>query len=418
MKKFTFFFAAMVFIASSASSQDYLIHFTGSGLSNSVETVLIVNLTRGDSLLINGADILHLTSTLGIQPFSGVSRDLTIYPNPISHSGKIEFYNSPSGQVIIEVTDLEGKSMISKEMCLSQGRHIFEVSELKAGSYVVRVTTDDNIYAARLVSSAKESSIPKLIHENTTEDGTPEGKLKSIEETIQMLYYEGERLLLKGSSGNYARVITLTPTQTETIDFEFIECMDADGKHYAVVTIGEQTWMAENLAYLPLVSPSSQGSSYDPFYYVWGYQGTNIDEAKATKNYQNYGVLYNWPASLIVCPDGWHLPTHTEWSVLTWYLGGENIAGGKLKSIRKDPDPHPRWEDPNYGATNENGFSALPGGHMNNAYNQLGEKGSWWTSTTGGSAPPWIRGMFYDSEFVFSNNAANLLGLSVRCLRD
>jgi len=94
-----------------------------------------------------------------------------------------------------------------------------------------------------------------------------------------------------------------------------------DGKIYKTVTIGEQTWMAENLAYLPRVVGPKTGSNTAPYYYVYGYDGTDVAAAKATKNYQIYGVLYNWPASMNggassgtnpsdiqgVCPTGWHL---------------------------------------------------------------------------------------------------------------
>jgi len=71
-----------------------------------------------------------------------------------------------------------------------------------------------------------------------------------------------------------------------------------DENQYETLLIGDQCWIADNLAWLPEVSPSSQGSETDPIYYVYGYEGTNITEAKATENYQSYGVLYNWPASI------------------------------------------------------------------------------------------------------------------------
>ena len=88
---------------------------------------------------------------------------------------------------------------------------------------------------------------------------------------------------------------------------------DIDGKVYKVVQIGNQCWMAENLAYLPSVSPPTEGSLIDPYSYVYGYEGTDINEAKTTTNYQTYGVLYNWPATLEACPSGWHLPSDAEW---------------------------------------------------------------------------------------------------------
>ena len=94
-----------------------------------------------------------------------------------------------------------------------------------------------------------------------------------------------------------------------------------DDQEYQTVTIGDQVWMAENLAYLPAVSPSSASSSFQPYYYVYDYEGTNVSEAKATNNYSTYGVLYNWGATSEACPTGWHLPSEDEWQELEIYLG-------------------------------------------------------------------------------------------------
>jgi uncharacterized protein (TIGR02145 family) len=85
-----------------------------------------------------------------------------------------------------------------------------------------------------------------------------------------------------------------------------------DNNTYKWVRIGNQVWMAENLAYLPSVSPSSVGSDTDLNYYVYGYSGNNVNEAKATDNYATYGVLYNWSAAMVSCPAGWHLLTGAE----------------------------------------------------------------------------------------------------------
>ena len=134
-----------------------------------------------------------------------------------------------------------------------------------------------------------------------------------------------------------------------------------DGNLYETVEIGTQCWMKQNLAYLPSVNPPSGGSQTLPYYYVYGYSGTGVSEARATANYQTYGVLYNWTASLTACPQGWHLPSDSEWDVLVNYLGGDNVAGGKMKEAGTA-----HWNSPNTGATNESGFTGLPGGFRSN----------------------------------------------------
>ena len=104
-----------------------------------------------------------------------------------------------------------------------------------------------------------------------------------------------------------------------------------DNTHYNVVKIGNQFWMAENLKYLPSVVGVTTASDSIPYCYVYGYNGTSVAAAKATSNYNTYGVLYNWQAAMAgsssssanpsgvqaVCPSGWHLPSDAEWSQLT-----------------------------------------------------------------------------------------------------
>ena len=90
---------------------------------------------------------------------------------------------------------------------------------------------------------------------------------------------------------------------------------------YNWARIGQQVWMAENLAFLPSVSPLINFSETEPIYYIYGYNGSLVSEAKAASNYTRYGVLYNWQAAIAACPAGWHLPGDDEWKLLETYLG-------------------------------------------------------------------------------------------------
>jgi uncharacterized protein (TIGR02145 family) len=188
-----------------------------------------------------------------------------------------------------------------------------------------------------------------------------------------------------------------------------------DGKVYKTLTIGGQTWLAENLKYLPEVIGPAASSQTTPYYYVFGYDGTNVAEAKATANFATYGVLYNWPAAVNACPSGWHLPADEEWSRLMDHLGGQDIAGGKLK---ESGTAH--WSDPNTGATNETGFSSLPGGYLNNdaEFQYTGTNGYWWSSTEFGSSAAWGRGMYYKSNAVSRDASYKSYGFSVVCVKD
>ncbi|MDD4032736.1 MAG: FISUMP domain-containing protein [Bacteroidales bacterium] len=195
-------------------------------------------------------------------------------------------------------------------------------------------------------------------------------------------------------------------------DFEYSSFTDSrDDKVYITVTIGDQVWMAENLAYLPSVVGRARESYTDPYYYVYGYDGTSVTTAKATANYQTYGVLYNWPAAMASCPQGWHLPTDAEWTTLTTNLGGESVAGGKMKEVGTN-----HWEVPNEGATNESGFAALPGGCVNKSFYDIGYGGYFWSSaydTSGG----WYRSIINNNTTVARNRENMSFGFSVRCVQ-
>jgi len=201
-----------------------------------------------------------------------------------------------------------------------------------------------------------------------------------------------------------------------------------DGNVYQTVQIGSQTWMAENLKYLPSVVGPGTGSETEPYYYVYGYDGTDVAAAKATENYATYGVLYNWTSAMNgaassganpsgvqgICPAGWHLPSDAEWTQLVNYLGGASVAGGKLKEVGTE-----HWNSPNTGATNESGFIALPGGSRNiGGFHAIGEYGYWQSATEANVSIAWYRYLCYDDSTVGRGKPNKALSYSVRCLRD
>jgi len=165
-----------------------------------------------------------------------------------------------------------------------------------------------------------------------------------------------------------------------------------DGKVYKTVTIGTQTWMAENLAY-----KASSG--------CWAYKDDITNVAK-------YGYLYNWGTAKTSCPTGFHLPSDKEWSALIDNLGGEKVAGGKLKTTT---DLH----SPNEGADSSSGFTALLGGGRGDSevYYGIGDGGFWWSSTESGATNAWEQGMSSGAS-VYRGDLDKSYGYSVRCLRD
>jgi len=197
-----------------------------------------------------------------------------------------------------------------------------------------------------------------------------------------------------------------------------IKVKDIDGNIYGTVTIGTQTWMVENLkttsyndgTTIPLVTDNTVWSNSTTPAYCW----YNNDEA----TYGNtYGALYNWYVVETgnVCPTGWHVPTDAEWTILTDYLGGTSVAGGKLKDTGTT-----HWTSPNTGATNETGFTALPGGCRGSggSFDDVGRFGYWWSSTEISSTNAWFRVVNYLFATIVRSNYNKEFGFSVRCLRD
>jgi uncharacterized protein (TIGR02145 family) len=192
---------------------------------------------------------------------------------------------------------------------------------------------------------------------------------------------------------------------------------DIDGNVYKTITIGSQTWMAENLKTTkyrngdPISNETGSWASLVTGAYSW----YNND----VTNKVTYGGLYNWYAvadNRNIAPVGWHVATDDEWTTLTTFLGGENVAGGKLKETGMT-----NWLSPNTGATNSSGFTALPGGYRNYnniTFRSVGYYGHWWSSTANDAAGAWYRVLYYDFAYVGRNPTFKQGGVSVRCVRD
>jgi uncharacterized protein (TIGR02145 family) len=199
---------------------------------------------------------------------------------------------------------------------------------------------------------------------------------------------------------------------------------ERDGNVYHYNQIGSQTWMTQNLAYLPAVSPPDTCSITEKHYYVLGFEGNSAAEAKKTDNYAAYGVLYNWEAAMTACPEGWHLPTDQEWKTLERYLGMSEKEVDLMKekksgSIGKKLKYTSGWFNDGNG-DNSAGFYALPGGYLNidHTFDSFQKQTAWWTSSAVGNSQAIIRGSSFNTEGVFRNFFEKQHGNSVRCVKD
>jgi len=200
-----------------------------------------------------------------------------------------------------------------------------------------------------------------------------------------------------------------------------------DGRTYKFKTIGTQTWMTENLAYLPSVDSAKRRSQTSPCYYVYDYNKSSVSEAKANPNYTTYGVLYNWEAAKTACPTGWHLPSDTEWTILTDYLTNSGYGyGGRPKDIGKSIAATSGWASHSTVGTvgndqasnNKSGFSALPGGISNGDFNSLGQLANFWSASESDATFALDRELSYGYVSLWRGYNYKFSGFSVRCLKD
>ena len=186
---------------------------------------------------------------------------------------------------------------------------------------------------------------------------------------------------------------------------------DYDGNVYNIIKIGDQEWLDRNLA----VTHYRNG---DPLNTVLG------GDQGAWINYNNdpaigavYGKLYTSQAVLDargLAPEGWHVATRQEWLNLIDLLGGFSVAGGKLKEMGTE-----HWYSPNTGASEEYGFSALPGGYASGGSDYLGRYGGFWTSTVVEQSPAGTYMYYlYADDARIEEDWSTQMGFSVRCVRD
>ena len=227
-----------------------------------------------------------------------------------------------------------------------------------------------------------------------------------------MYVYKSGSVVSKRATAAIDSVIFYSPAKNKVTD--------VDGNVYNTVIIGTQTWMKENLKVthyndgstaIPLVTNNTTWLNYAAPAY------SNYNNTINADTINTYGRLYNWYMVNTgnLCPTGWHVPSDAEWTTLTTYLGGESVAGGKLKETGLT-----HWKSSNTGASNITNFTALPGGYRSSdgTFVSIGGYGFWWSSSESNSNIALSRFMAYDGSSVYKNNVNKNTGYSVRCLKN
>ena len=422
MKKITFL-CLMIFAIARTQAQDYQISFAATGASASVDSVKVENITQCTSLNMSGSNILHLTQFVGINELNVTTDDaLQIFPNPMTETCTLDFYATDEGNTMLELFDINGKIILQQQHNLKKGHHAYSLNGMNSGVYFLKIESDSYTYTSKIMSSGASKGIAHLNHIETAAnmDNSNTGKmmnLRSNKSLIDMQYTTGDQLKLTGKSGKYRTVFMLVPNQTQTVTFNFIPCADADSNHYAVVQIGTQIWIAENLKTTKYNNGNPISNITDPI--AWGAltSGAYCDYNNTPGYSLTYGRLYNWYAinTANLAPIGWHVSTDAEWTTLTSYLLGDAIAGGKLKM-----NCTTLWQSPNTGATNESGFTALPGGYRPNdgVFFSMGSIGYFWTSTESDINHVWGQFMYCLDSIQHKDLNYKASGFSVRCLKN
>jgi len=420
MKTITLFVLSLLLIASyPCFGFNYTITFTGSGASTTVDSVIVQNLTKGTKVSVLTGNELNLTGTTAVELLNANDEFIRIYPNFVEGKSTVSFFAKQAGNTQINIYSIEGKKIAGITENLQTGVNSFLLS-LPNGSFVIQVTGNEYAYTTKMISQGSMLTKSELVYignEKLTFSSLQKNKNSKLSITT-MDYTIGDQLLYKAISGNYSTIVTDKPTGNKTTNFGFVDCTDADENHYTVVTIGSQTWMAENLRATHYHDGGLINNVTDNTTWITLTIGAWCDYSNLASNGTKYGHLYNWytaNGSRNIAPTGWHIPTDDEWTTLIIYLGGENIASYKLKKVDNN------WSSPS-GLTNESGFSALPGSYRNGdsggVFGFIGY-GFWWSSTmTTNALYAWSRDMSDYESIVHRANGLLSSGFSVRCIRD
>ncbi|MFH0736214.1 MAG: fibrobacter succinogenes major paralogous domain-containing protein [bacterium] len=259
------------------------------------------------------------------------------------------------------------------------------------------------------------TGVTPTISDYKTTDGSGKGTyVSNITGLAANTKYYARAYATNNAGTGYGNVISFT-----TLQVNDGTVTDIDGNVYHSVTIGTQVWLRENLKVthyrngdpIPLVVTNPVWSSLT----TSAYSNYNNDPTISA----TYGVLYNWYAasdSRNIAPEGWHVPTNAEWTILINYLGGEDLAGAKMKETGTL-----HWQDPNTGANNQSGFTALGAGERDgttNLFSYFQYASRYWSSDQFTAADGWFRAVFHYATYCYNGDLPKQFGLSIRLIKD
>lgn len=406
-----FVIAAVVKVCAS----DYNISFTASGVSNTLDYVVVQNLTRGTTVTVPAGNYLHVSDATGLNQLNAQDENVFVY-STASGKNVLSFYAKKAGISRINAFGVDGRKVAEINQFIPEGRNSFQLT-LPNGVYIIQVVGIGYSYSTKTVS--RQRLLTKIsIDYNGYEKPTALGlqKSKSTSNVTTMFGSQGDRMLYKAVSGGYSTILTNAINSNQNIIFDFVACQDADLNNYTTVTIGTQTWMAENLKTTKYRNGEVIPNIPENNLWIALTTGAWRDYNNNATNSDKYGHLYNWfvvSNPLNIAPQGWHVPTDSEFTKLADYLGGSSVAGDKLKSTTN-------WYSYTPGTSNESGFTALAGGACDGtgAFNGLEQTGLWWTSSQSSDIFSWDWELTCNSAEFKRTYGSFIDGFSVRCIKD
>ncbi|MFC2102603.1 FISUMP domain-containing protein [Bacteroidota bacterium] len=404
-----------------------------------LDSIVIENITQGGDTTLYAPDTVlvidYMTSIGNNQPLDentfSVSQN---YPNPVKDQTTIGIYIPEEDNVSISITNIQGRRLLTSEMNLIRGNHTFRFVPGKGNMVFFTATWKGFTRHIKIIQSGfgfdKEC---KLAYSGY--DGPGIG-LKSQTAVTGFVFDFGDSLSYIGYAAtpagiNCSDVKGDIPQSSEAYIFEIIEGIPCpgipmityEGKHYKTVQIDSQCWLKENLNVGSMIS-ASQNQTDNGVTEKHCYDDLPV-------NCEIYGGLYQWdemmqytfaPGTKGICPDGWHVPTKEEWQILVSFLGGEMVAGGKMKTTGTLQDSTGLWSEPNDGATNISGFTALPAGcsgtTSGNGFFAQGFDAYLNSSTIKDPSTHWIQDLMHWTPGVLVIWDYDYIGESVRCLKD
>lgn len=420
------FLFLFIFISFGGFSQSLIVTFTGieEETSNhvSLDSVFIENISKNIDTLLIGDTSIVLNPVAGFNENFNKSIPFELqqnYPNPFQDKTSVALSLSQREELSIYLFDGFGKKLAELKDIFGVGIHSFTIYGNQSNLYLLKVIGHSHSAFIKLINNNPNSETRhSIIYSDFQFIGTYFKTARSINEFPFTL---GDEMVYTGFAGGYEiSEIEDSPELSTDYTFEFtplytFNCGDTftderDNKVYQTVQIGNQCWIQENLNF-------ETGSS-------WCYDND-------TANCEIYGRLYTWYSMMNgasssssipsgvqgICPTGWHIPSDAELTILTDFLGGIWVAGGKMKE-----SGFLHWYSPNTGGTNESGFTALPGGYRNvyTGFNGLGSSTNFWSTTEDSDSTNYVWGRFlrYDLTVASYGYFEKNTGWSVRCIKD